>query len=473
MNTRFFKSITFIILASLIYSCSTVKVQKPAESYLENKFTVKPSVLSFTIKSDIKALQADLNNSLTGLIMEDNSLENNGGDNVMFKAWKQNEIILDIDGNTLSYKVPLKTWIKAGFNISKFGITLKDYREFNAAIQLNLKTAITLNPDWTVTTKTTSDGYEWLATPTVKIAGVDFSIKFVADIIMQASLKKIGGLIDESIKEDLNLRPFAIEAWNALNQPYKINDQYDVWLKITPDKIISSKLTAEKGIIKHNAGVTGSILLSVGDEGVVSDSVRNVKVKPLPDLLLGKVPEENSRLHVYLTIPFGEINKTALEYLKGKKFSQGRKAVVVEDIRLYGNEGYIVAETRLSGSLDGIIYFKGIPTYRKEDSTLIVNNFDYDLATKNFLVKSASWLYQDGFRKMIAKELVWSISEEMKMVRSLVNQNLRSFKIQEGITLSGNVDQIIPGDVYITSEGLIPEVVASGKVNLNIESIKF
>ncbi|HLN52847.1 MAG TPA: DUF4403 family protein [Lentimicrobium sp.] len=473
MRIRYFKNTSFIIFSSILFSCTSVKVQKPAEVYLPGKFSSQQSTLNLTIRSDIKTIQKDLNKKLTGLIMEDNSLENNGGDNVMFKAWKQSDIVLDIDGNTLSYKVPLKTWINAGFNITKFGITLKDYHEFNGAIQLNLKTDLTLNPDWTITTKTTSEGYEWLSTPTIRIAGYDFSIKFVADIIMQASLKKIGSLIDETIKEDLSFRPYAVKGWDALNNPFKINDQYNIWLKVQPDKIISSRLSADKGVIKHGVGVTGSILLSIGHNDILADAVNTTVTKPLPDILFGKVPEGNSQLHAYFTVGFDEINKSAEIYLKGKKFSQGRKHVNIEAVKIYGNEGNLVAETTLSGSFNGTIYFKGIPAYRQQDSSLVVNDFDYDLSTKNFLIKSASWLYQDGFRKMIAKELAWNIGKEMKMVKSVINQNLKSFKVQDGLLLTGNVDEIYPGKIQITSKGIISEVVATGKIGLVVESINF
>ncbi|GEM_PF-514156 len=472
MNIRYFKLVALISISVLIASCSSVKVQKPSENYSPVKFSPKPSVLSFNVKTDIKALQNDLNKELTGLIMEDNSLENNGGDNVMFKAWKQDNIILDIDGNTLSYKVPLKTWIKAGFSVTKFGITLQDYREFNASLAIKLKTAITLNPDWSITTKTTSDGYEWLTTPTVKIAGIDFSVKFVADIIMQAGLKKIGGLIDENIKEDLNFRPYAAEAWNYLQQPLKINDQYNIWLKVIPDKIISSKLTADKGIINHHAAATGSIMLSVGEMDMTKDSAGIIKPKPLPDILIGKIPDESSKIYSYITIPFTEINKTANDFLKGKKFDQGRRSVTIEDIRIYGSEGNLVAETKLSGSFNGTIFFKGLPVYRSADSSITINNFDYDLSTKNFLIKSASWLYQDGFRKMIAKELNWSIAEELKMVRSIVNTNLKNYNIVDGINISGNVDKLLPGNLVLMPEGIIPEVVISGKLGLSIEGVR-
>jgi len=466
-----FKSLaSYLSVVSLLFvvSCKTVDVVKPPEKYINQQIPLRTSVVSFTTQSRIIDIQNELNSSFTGLIYEDPSLDNNGGDNIMVKAWKQGDIKIDMKGNVLSYRVPLKTWIKAGFKFQKFGITLSDYRELNAALALNFKTTVTLNPDWTVSTKTTSDGYEWLSTPVVNVGGVDMSVKFVADLIMQSSLKDMGKLIDDNIKDYLNLKPYAQQAWDMMNQPVKLNDQYNLWLQITPQKLISSKLNADNGKIVHKSGITGLVRLTMGNGNVVTPGTT-----PLPDLLIGDIPNETTSLYAYVTLPYNEISNTASGYLIGKTFEYGKRKVKVENIRIYGNEGNVVAETTLSGSLNGTLYFTGKPAYNAADSTLVINDFDYDISTKNFLVKSASWLYQEGFKRMISGYLKWSIRKEMITLRSAVNNNLKSYKLAEGIVLSGNVSRVDPGTVYITAEGLVPEIKATGKFGVQIEKLSF
>ncbi len=460
------KFLLTITALSVLVSCKSVQVEKPLEAYDNQVFSSRNSVVSFTTQTRIIDIQNELNRSFTGLIYEDNSLENNGGDNVMVKAWKQGDIQLNMNGNVLKYRVPLKTWIKAGFNIQKFGIAIADYRELNASLALKFNTALTLNSDWSVTTKTTSDGYEWLSTPTIKVGGMDISVKFVADLIMQAGLKKMGSTIDASIKDYLDLKPYARNAWDMINKPLKINDEYNVWLKIDPQKIVSSTLTANNGMIKHQAGLNGTINLSLGE--VPSNPGAS---KPLPDLLIGEMPVEVTTLNANVSMPYTEINKVALSYLKGKSFEQGKRKVVVEDLRIYGSGGNLVAETLLSGSFKGAIYFIGKPVYNPIDSTLVIKDFDYELSTKNFLIKSASWLYQDGFRRLIADQLKWSISKEMIMIRSTVNNKLKSYKLTPGITLTGTIDRVEPGQVFITPEGLVPEIMARGKFAITIEKL--
>lgn len=459
--------LTTVFIAAVLSSCKTVvNVDKPVESYTIPNYKQKPSVVSLTTQASISDIQQELNSRFTGLIYEDNSLENNGGDNVMYKAWKQGNIRVDMKGNTLEYDVPLKLWIKAGFSVQRFGITLSDFRELNGAIALRFKTTVTLNPDWTVTTKTTADGYDWITTPSVKIAGIDVSVKFIADLVMQAGLKRMGGLIDESIKDYLDLKPYAQQAWNLAGKPVKVNDEYNIWLLVSPRTVVSSSFTGNNGMINHKAGLTGDVMLMMGEEPLVP-----AVVKPLPNLLTGDVPTDVTTLYAYITLPYEEITKTALPYLKGKTFEYGKRKVTVEDLKIYGSNGTIVAETSLTGSVTGTLYFKGKPAYNPKDSTLVVNDFDYDISTKNFLVKSASWLLQDEFKRLISNQLKWSISKEMKLIKSSVNSTLNNYKLVKGIVLNGTVTNVEPGSVYITNQGIVPEIVAKGKFGITIKSI--
>ena len=95
------KFLLTIIALSAFVSCKSVQVEKPLEAYNNQVFNTRNSVVSFTTQTRIIDIQNELNRSFTGLIYEDNSLENNGGDNVMVKAWKQGDIQLSMNGNIL------------------------------------------------------------------------------------------------------------------------------------------------------------------------------------------------------------------------------------------------------------------------------------------------------------------------------------------------------------------------------------
>jgi hypothetical protein len=186
----------------------------------------------------------------------------------------------------------------------------------------------------------------------------------------------------------------------------------------------------------------------------------------LPKLQISNNISDQVTVNASADIPFNEINNQASKYLKGQTFTQGKRSVKVENIDIYGSDGKLIAATTLSGSFKGTIYFKGIPAFNPQDSTLIIKDFDFDLSTKNVLLKSAAWIYQGGFRNMIARQMVWPFAAELKMMHKELNQSLRSYRLADGVTLNGQVSQLTVGDILITPEGVKPFISAEGKLKV-------
>ena len=173
----------FCLLAfGFLASCRTTLPVGPAESYHDSIPQAKPSLINIPVEMRLTSLENLLNKQLTGIIYEDSILAD---DNLAIKAWKKENIKLGFDKGQFVYRVPLKLWIKAGWKIEKFGISLSDYREVNAEIALKFKTAVAINKDWTLVTQTVSDGYEWLSSPVLKIGPVNLPITFIADLIIK------------------------------------------------------------------------------------------------------------------------------------------------------------------------------------------------------------------------------------------------------------------------------------------------
>lgn len=460
-NSSLFCRLSLVVsVVMMLTSCRTLKIEKPVESYKPEVVRPQPSVIGFTTEAKLSDIQKELNREFTGLIYEDNSLDDNGGDNLMVKAWKQGDITLTMKDNVIGYRVPLKIWIKAGFKVDKFGVTLSDYRELNGALALKFKTALTLNSDWTLSTKTEADGYEWLMDPVVKVGGLSIPVKFVADLILQGNLKTMGKTIDESVKSYLDLKPYALQTWKSLNEPVSLNEEYKLWLKIQPEGFFASPITSPNGVIRLRSGVKSVIETYVGQKPDIPAP------GPLPKLQISNDINDLVIVNASIDIPFSEINSQASKYLKGQTFTQGKRTVKVENIDIYGSDGKLVAATTLSGSFKGTIYFKGIPAFNPLDSTLIIKEFDFDISTKNMLVKSAAWIYQGGFRNMIARQMIWPFAADIKMMHKELNQSLRYYNLADGVTLNGQVSRLSVGDILITPEGVKPFLSAEGKLKV-------
>lgn len=115
---KILKSIGFLIALFAILSitsCKSLKITRPEEAYSSFDYNPKPSTINVPFYLDMNDIQSMVNKKITGLIYEDNSLEDNNNDNIMVKAWKKEDFTIKYENNQLVYRIPLKLWIKAGW----------------------------------------------------------------------------------------------------------------------------------------------------------------------------------------------------------------------------------------------------------------------------------------------------------------------------------------------------------------------
>ena len=299
---RFLQVILILCVLLIVSSCKTIKPDRPAESYTGEKIELQPSLINVPLDMNISDLETLLNKQLNGLIYESDNIDK---DNYAVKAWKKENIKIGLDGNTLAYRIPLKLWIKAGFKVSKFGFGISDYHEINAEIALNFKTALTLNPDWTVTSITTTDGYEWLSTPVVKVGPVDIPITFIADRILKSNQKTINSAIDKAVQEKLELKKYMQDAWITLQKPVKVNDEYNIWLRVTPQDIQSTPISGKAGKLRHIIGIKSITEAFIGGEPAYTPNNK------LPNLKIQNTLNDDFLVNLVADLPFTKANEMA------------------------------------------------------------------------------------------------------------------------------------------------------------------
>lgn len=451
----------------IITSCKTTRVERPPEQYNAQPVAPQPSSLVFTTEAKLTDIEKSLNNQFQGLVYEDNSLEDNGGDNLMVKAWKQGNIKLSMRDNVISYKVPLKLWIKAGFKVSKFGITVADYREFSGAISLSFSSAVTFDSDWKVVTKTKSNGYEWLEKPVISFAGINIPITYVADAILASNQTTLATMIDESIQDYLNMKPYALTAWKSLNQPMQLSSEYNLWMTVKPSGFSAAPVQASAGVLNLSTGIVATLQTYMGQKPAVGPP------GPLPNLDTKKPVDESTKINVTVDIPFDELGLQVNKYFKGQSYTYGKKHITIDSISFYGSNGRMVAEVATSGSLKGKIYFSGIPAYSAADSMLYIRDFDFDLKTRNFLAKSASWVYQSGFRSMLEKYMQYPFGPDIRFYYAQLNQNLKLYRLADGVSLRCNVDGLSVNQILLNPSGVRVFVSASARMKLVFSKLEF
>lgn len=460
-----FSLCVILFIASFFVSCrSTLVPEKPIAGYQPYIYQPSPSLINLPIEMKVQELELFLNKQLTGLLYEDNSLDDNGGDNLMVKAWKKDPIKLNFDKGQFIYNVPLKLWIKAGWKIDKFGISLSDYREVNAEISLDFHTSVGVNKDWTVSTKTVSDGYRWISKPVLKLGPIDLPITFIADMIIKYNMETISSAIDEGMKSSLDLKSNAQQAWIDIQKPMLLDEEYKLWLKVTPKSISASPLNGGKGVIRHTSSIQATTECFTGKEPAYTLN-RN-----LPDITPASKISDNFLINLTSYISYEYIDSLSKALLINTSYNFGKKTLTITGVKIYSGEDRLIVETDVTGSLKGKLYFAGKPLYRAADSSIVMSQMDFHLKTKNLLLRSASWLANGGIERILEKKMVYPIGSEIRSTYDLLQETLKHYELAEGFYLSGKLDNMLVGQPVLSRESVVAPVSIEGKVFIGLEN---
>ncbi len=452
MNLRLFISI--ITLAFLFPACGSSRPVRPAEQY-EALFEERISVINIPVDISLRELERSLNQQLKGVLYEDKDLLD--GDNMRIRAEKRQDIRLGIDSQLIKYRVPLDLWIQYDLGISKV--------EAEGELSIDFKTAFAIGPDWNIKTVTEVVRHEWLRKPRLKVGVVNLPIGFIADLVLQNSRKTITRNIDALVKEQFNLREMVGEAWSKMYQPILASEEYNAWLTINPQAIGMTPLDMKGDRIRGTIFVEGKPRVKIGRPP------ENIRPQPLPYLQSRPQAEEGFTIHINTEISYEEAERIAKSQLLGETFTQGKRSVKIEDIELYGQGDKIVVNTVLSGSFDGNIYLVGKPLFNPNKNTIDIESLDYDLGTRNFLLKSAGWLLKSTIKNKIEDNMNFLLDYNLKGMQAQLQEQLQEYKITEDVILIGELKELAIQNAYLAPEAIIVDLALSGRLNINVKGL--
>lgn len=458
------KLLSAFLFIYIINACSPMlQSEKPVENYTPTPTNVVSSDIPLSIELDVKKLETSLNKSLQGLIYEGDSV---GSNNLSVKVWKVQDFSFNVTNNYIEYKLPLKVSAKYSWSINKLGIKLSDSYTANGTILLNYRTGIFINRDWKLFARTESLGYQWIETPKIEIAGYTLPIKRVADLALNKSSESITKQIDNSFSKMVSLKSYIKDAWNKLSTPFLILPENQLWIKITPSNLYVSPFTSSKNILKLKISLESKIESIVGAQPII---LQDFLI--LPEFNQIVRPDKPFNLNISTDITYNQISTLVKSQIINKTFTEGKRSITITDLNIFGSNGKMVVGANVTGSINGTIYFNGRLVYNQSNSSIEFAEPEFDIKTKNLLLKSADWLLHGLILKKITPYLTYSIKDNLEEVKREANKNLSLYSITDGITISGSLTDLsvnsidlIPGAVRVTSN-------LKGNIYLNIGEI--
>jgi hypothetical protein len=205
-------------------------------------------------------------------------------------------------------------------------------------------------------------------------------------------------------------------------------------------------------------------------ESYMGEEPKVIPNKGLPDFKMVKTLDNNFAINLMADISYKSADTLAKQFLKGKTFTQDKKTITVTDIKVYGNNNKMIIGATLAGSLNGIIYFTGKPVYDSTTATVKIAELDFELETKNTLLKTANWLLHNKFIRMIEPSLVFPLGEKLTQSKDLIQKQLTNNYITKNILLNGQLKDLYIENIFLTPESIKVAVNFKGNLSLTFEA---
>lgn len=453
----------YCLLFTACQSPTATQPKAPVEAYQHTNMQIQSekhkSVVHVPVELSIAELSRHLNAQVQGLIYEDNDRQ----EGFKIKVWKRAPIVADARDSLLFYTVPLKIWGEKAYQV--LGISGAQATEF----QINLKfmTRFGIDPDWKVRTQTVSAGFDWVTKPSIKIAGIEVPITGIISRKISENLEKFSKAIDDNIRQNFVVKPYILQAWNLIREPRLLSEQYRTWLVITPTDILMTPFNIQNGKISATLGIRGFTQTLTGEKPTIKPAT------DVPNLIITTDVPHGFQIGLIGVVPYEEASKFAAAQFIGKTFDfkEGKYKIEVTSIDIYGQNDKLVIKAGLKGSINGVIYLKGIPYYDNNTRMLSLKNVDYDLDTRSVLIQTANWLLQGKFAKQIEQQFVFPVGPQVDEAQKAIRQQLTNRKVAKGIDFGGRLDTLDPDQVYLTPSSLVALIVAKGRIEIKIDGL--
>ena len=458
------KKIVSLLSLSFLFGCSTnnkIAALKPMPS--ENVPMVYKTTTSFVdmpMEITLKEIENQLNKSLSGLIYEDNNLED---DKSEMKIWKTGTIkLIEKDGKIQSI-LPLKIWSKF-----KYGT---DFMGLNDTREINLNGTITLLSDaklsnWKMNTTSKIEDFEWSESPTILVAGKKVPITYIINPTLSIFKSKVAKKIDDAIEKSCDFKPYVLDVLEKMSTPFVTSEQYETWFKLNPIEVYVTDAILRKSKIEMELGLKCSMQTMVGQQPKISFNRESVTFKSVT-----KMPNKTTASIAAIST-YDSASRIITKNFQGKEFASGSRKIVVQKVDLWSKDGKMIIALDMTGSINGTIYLSGIPNYNSATKEIYFEQMDYVLNTKGILTKTANWLLQGTILKKIQENCRYSIKDNLAEGKKNMLPYLSNYSPMKGVFVNGTMDDFEFEKVELTNNAIIAFINATGKMNVKIDGME-
>ena len=424
------------------------------------------SSISLPVSVSVANINSLINNSVTGILYEDNSYTDNNNDQFKVRVEKKGNLKLTaLKGNRFLIEVPLKIWAEQGYG----GLGYYMYQGTNFNVVMKFITSVKFNPDWTLDTQTKTYGFEWTVKPVLDYGRVKIPISSLIEETLTEQQAEFTTAIDQKIKESFDLKPYLLTIWNQFNPPVNISEEYNTWLKLTPQKVYMTPVVIYSDYIKATIGLDLYSETYIGSIPKTSPPLINFPDYQLKD----KIPSDFN-LKTTANISFIDATNLAKKQFLNQEFvlTNEKNKVRITDIKVYSEDLYLVIEAQTAGEVTGTSIIKGFPVYDRAKQKIVLTGIDFKLKTRNLFHKAVAVLFEGKIRRMIEDEYGIPMADIISTSRNSLMESFNK-EYYPGIYLKGNVIDLNPVQVLLFSKNMTIVIDTNANLQMDVSGLSF
>ncbi|HLO82749.1 MAG TPA: DUF4403 family protein [Chitinophagaceae bacterium] len=471
------KNLTLLLLLSSFFSCSKKMIpEKPdlAES-VRMLDSLPPSDIDIPVKINLKPFYAmaekEVQQVYTSPGYPYDYVVDNCDTRYMYR-FRRGPLQISSSGNTIRmgftgfYQVAGGQRVCTGTGSERTAVTpwsptctcglREGERKVNVAFAASLK----LTPDYRISANINRLEPVPLDKCNICVFNID-----ITSIVMD----RLRAQLDEARKGILDtlantsLRPQFQKIWDLLNTVQPIYNYG--YLQINPQQIRIGDFYAVRDTMVLNVGLTARPVVT---------QARPAELRTIVPALNPTPSRKGFSIFTDAYLDYDSITNIINAQIQKKRIDlEMGKYIVVEKTQVYGvgNESLIL-KVNFSGSASGEFYLTGKPIYDQQKKILKLDNLQFDIRSKNMMLRSAEWLFSKRILKEIEPYTRLDILPYETMLLEKVNGQLNT-EIRKGVMMKGHVNTVSIEKIYPFNESLVVRFSSKGELDILVNDLSF
>jgi hypothetical protein len=320
-------------------------------------------------------------------------------------------------------------------------------------MEVEMESKLTLDPRWRLITETRFTHLKPVDECRVTFARVNINDELLKQL--QPNLAELEKAIDRE-SSAFPLKSYIQPLWSALQEPIPLDELG--FLHIKP-----AALSVAEWSFK---GTELDLTLGLRARPEVLPDFKASKPTALPDLSQHQ-PGGGFQIYTDLTLPYSKLSGLMTAFMDTIWLGSGKNRIRISGVRFFPAGRKLGMELSFTGSKKGVLFLLSVPEVDQATRRLYLKEVEYDLNTRNLMLKSAHWLLDEKIKRKLSEHMVFELKDLYEFASRSIQGSLNQ-KRDGGVVLSGNLTRLEYAGHALGNDALRIRVLASGEISARV-----